>query len=225
MNRMQQNAPYEHLIDLRKVLKNLFRDISEDWAVPFYLFTKNAESLAETTGLTSDIANELCGRLCTVVEPTDLLIVPRLIVDFELNVKHGISNEVTYRKRNELSLGQRAVGMLLLILHGATELGETRPLLIDQPEDDLDNVYIYQTLVKEFQRLKKTRQLLIATHNPNIPIAGDAENILVLESDGDSGWVQNWGSIDREEIIKKVLQILEGDREAFMRRAWKYDLA
>lgn len=223
-NRIKNNTVYEQTLELKRLLKNLFRNPSADWAIPYHLFTKDATSLARTTGLNIELATQLCDLLYSVVEPEDVVMVPRLTIDFQLNVRHGISNGITYRERSKLSLGQRAVGMLLLILHGATELGETRPLLIDQPEDDLDNVYIYHTLVKEFQRLKKVRQLLIATHNPNIPIAGDAENILVLESDGESGWVEEWGSIDREEITKKVLQILEGDYQAFLKRALKYGL-
>ena len=135
---------------------------------------------------------------------------------------HGISNKEVYVNRNNLSYGQRAVGMLLLILTGATKLGENRPLVIDQPEDDLDNSYIYHTLVKQFEIIKESRQLIIATHNPNIPIAGDAENILIMKSNGINGWIDLSGNIDNEKVANRVLQILEGDIEAFEKRAEKY---
>lgn len=222
--RYSRNIIFETQVDLSRLLKNLFKYPNENWGLPFYLFTQNVTALSESCKIDLSTADYLCNILWDKIEPEQVIVMPRMVSDFQLNVNHGISNTIKFKHRSHLSLGQRAVGMLLLILHAATELGEDRPLLIDQPEDDLDNIYIYHTLVKEFQRLKKVRQLIIATHNPNIPIAGDAENILVLDSDGDFGWVNYWGSIDRKDISDKVLQILEGDLQAFSRRAQKYGL-
>ena len=138
-----------------------------------------------------------------------MAIKPQVVVDFHLNVKHGVSNKPHFVHRSKLSFGQKAVGMLLLILHGATGLGESLPLIIDQPEDDLDNSYIYHTLVTEFQNIKQSRQLIIATHNPNIPVAGDSDNILALSSDGHNGWIERSGAIEDIYISESVLQILE----------------
>ena len=221
--RVKNNIIYEIQVSYKKLFKNLFRNISEDWALPFHLFTGNYTAMIKNYNMNSELAKMLCKTFYDKVEPEDVVITPKLLVNFELNISYGLANRSSlYRVRNNLSFGQRAVGMLLLILHGATKLGEDRPLIIDQPEDDLDNLYIYHTLVKEFHAIKNSRQLIIATHNPNIPIAGDAENILVLNSNGDNGWIENWGSIDNEKISKKVLQVLEGDFEAFSKRAEKY---
>ena len=63
-------------------------------------------------------------------------------------------------------MGQKSVAMLLMIVTAAHDLGDNRPLIIDQPEDDLDNIYIYSSLVKEFRKIKNRRQLIFATHNP-----------------------------------------------------------
>ena len=148
--------------------------------------------------------------------------MPQLIIDYKLNVNHGTSNKEYFVERDKLSYGQKAVGILLILLTGATGLGDRRPLIIDQPEDDVDNAYIYHTLVKEFSSIKQKRQMIIATHNPNIPIAGDAENILVMNSNGVNGWVDLSGNIDNENIAQKVLKVLEGDMEAFEKRAEKF---
>lgn len=151
-----------------------------------------------------------------------MVILPLPIIDFKLNVNYGFKNSELYVKRNKLSFGQKTVGALLLIMHGAVKVGDNIPLIIDQPEDDLDNSYIYHMLIKQFNDVKVNKQLIIATHNPNIPVCGESENILVLESDGNNGWLQYFGTIDNQEVAKSVLKILEGDFEAFKKRAEVY---
>jgi len=215
---------YEYDQDCQRLLKNLFTHVNNYWSLPFYIFTGNWRELMNHHKLDEKTAQLLTKTLNDLLEPEDLLILPQLVVDFSLNTNHGLSKKETFVKRSRLSYGQKAVGMLLLVLHGATELGENRPLIIDQPEDDLDNHYIYSTLVKEFQHLKQRRQLIMATHNPNIPVGGDAENILVFLSDGINGWINNLGGIDRRNISKELLRILEGDEEAFNKRKFTYDL-
>lgn len=220
--RYQENAPYGYIVQYRKLFENLFEEAKYDNTIMYKLFTYKIEDLSEKYNCPYEIANKLCSFCFRKMRYTDVTIIPQVIIDYELNVAHGISNKAVYIQRNNLSYGQRAVGMLLLILTGATNLGENRTLVIDQPEDDLDNSYIYHTLIKQFKTIKKSRQLIIATHNPNIPIAGDAENILVLKSNGINGWVELSGNIDDDRVSSRALQILEGDIEAFIKRAEKY---
>lgn len=220
--RYSSNFSYEEQLKHERFLMNLFKDVSKNWALPFYIFTKNFNAITETNNIPTAIAQELCNRYYSKVSPVDVVKLPFYLTEFELNVNHGISNTLYFVDRNKLSFGQKSVGMLLLILQGATELGEKRPLLIDQPEDDLDNSYVYHSLVREFHQIKPRRQLIIATHNPNIPIGGDSENILVLNSDGEHGWIECSGTIDNNQVSEKTLQILEGDFDAFAKRAEKY---
>ena len=220
--RYQENAPYSYIVQYKKLFANLFKDAKYDNKIMYKLFTYKVDELSQEYGFPYDISNKLCGFCFRKMRYTDVIIIPQVIVDYEVNVAHGISNKAIYTQRDSLSYGQRAVGMLLLVLTGATNLGEDRTLVIDQPEDDLDNSYIYHTLVKQFKTIKKRRQLIIATHNPNIPITADAENILILKSNGMNGWIELSGNIDNEQVSKKVLQILEGDIEAFVKRAEKY---
>ena len=77
---------------------------------------------------------------------------------------------------NEGSPDQKSAAILAFILNS----GEN-PLIIDQPEDDLDNSLIYSLVVKSIRKMKSKRQIIIVTHNPNIPVLGDAEGIVVLE--------------------------------------------
>jgi hypothetical protein len=124
-----------------------------------------------------------------------------------------------FRPLHDLSQGQKATALLLLLLtasHG--------PLIIDQPEDDLDNRFIWEGVVPRLRELKSTRQLVLSTHNANIPVLGDAELVIALEAVGRKGRVipHGAGSLDEEPVRLLAEQILEGGREAFDRRRYLY---
>jgi len=95
--------------------------------------------------------------------------------------------------------------------------------VIDQPEDDLDNEFIFREIVQTLRREKERRQFIIATHNANIPVSGDAELIVVMQANEQHGWIEHAGSIDTPEIRDPVENVLEGGREAFRIRQQKYE--
>ncbi|MCU7837949.1 MAG: hypothetical protein KZQ94_01055 [Candidatus Thiodiazotropha sp. (ex Troendleina suluensis)] len=117
------------------------------------------------------------------------------------------------------SLGQRASAMMLFILSQK----ENDLLLIDQPEDDLDNQTIYEEVVKLLRDLKPNQQFIFATHNANFPVLGDAELITACLSDEETISVES-GSIDHKEAQQKIVDIMEGGPEAFNRRKTIYQL-
>ncbi len=121
--------------------------------------------------------------------------------------------------RPGLSTGQKCTAILSLIL-----VERTAPLVIDQPEDDLDNEFIYREIVQTLRREKERRQFIIATHNANIPVSGDAELILAMQADQNHGWIEHSGSIDDPAMRKPVEDILEGGKEAFEFRQKKYQI-
>lgn len=141
----------------------------------------------------------------------------------EYNINAGTQFDDNFKDNTQISMGQNAVALLLLILNAAYNMDDTRPLLMDQPEDDLDNSYIFTTLVWEFRKSKQKRQVIISTHNPNIPVAADAENILVLRYNGHHGYLSHNGAIDSKEIAGDVLEIMEGGKEAIKCRMEKYN--
>lgn len=118
-----------------------------------------------------------------------------------------------------LSTGQRCTAILSLIL-----VERNTPLIVDQPEDDLDNQFIFDEIVQTLRREKERRQFLIATHNANIPVSGDAELIIVLAANEKGGWVEKTGSIDDPALREPVENILEGGPDAFLIRKEKYGL-
>lgn len=122
---------------------------------------------------------------------------------------------------NEGSPGQKSVAILAFILNS----GET-PLIIDQPEDDLDNSLIYSLVVKSIRKMKSKRQIIIVTHNPNIPVLGDAEGIVILErnNEGKVTFRKNKkaGCIEEKIIREGICEIMEGGEDAFRKREQKY---
>ncbi len=122
------------------------------------------------------------------------------------------------KKISQLSLGQQQSVLLGILLLSDSN----RPLLIDQPEDNLDSEFIYKTIVATLRKIKEHRQVIIVTHNPNIAVLGDAELIIPLKSTNSKSMVISSGSIDNEDTIKLCCQILEGGEAAFHQRTTIY---
>lgn len=120
-----------------------------------------------------------------------------------------------YKDASALSTGQKCTTILPILL-----LESASPLLIDQPEDNLDNAFIYETVVKSIHRVRGKRQLIFVTHNPNIPVLGDAERVVVMQSTGRRASVQEAGTVD--QVKDEIETILEGGREAFRMRKERY---
>ena len=116
-----------------------------------------------------------------------------------------------------LSDGQRNTAALALLL--AQEGG---PLVIDQPEDELDSNFVFRELIPMLRKVKSKRQLIMATHNANLPVNGDAELVYAFEARDGKGEVLACGGLDQASVTKAVLDIMEGTEEAFRRRREKY---
>ncbi len=129
--------------------------------------------------------------------------------------------EIFYKEKPliEHSLGQRASALIIFLF----SLKENDIIIIDQPEDDLDNQTIYDDVIRVLRDLKTKTQFIFATHNPNIPVLGDCEQIVSCryENKKISAFV---GSIDDISIRKHVVTIMEGGDEAFEKRKMIYEL-
>jgi predicted ATPase len=118
-----------------------------------------------------------------------------------------------FRAIGQASAGQRAAAMLAFLLAHGTE-----PIVLDQPEDDLDNHLIYQLVVRQIRENKVRRQLIVVTHNPNIVVNGDAEMVYALGMRGGACRVQESGSLQEPSVRREVCDVMEGGREAFHSR-------
>jgi ABC-type cobalamin/Fe3+-siderophores transport system ATPase subunit len=146
--------------------------------------------------------------------------LPKLTVSKRIETPDG---QVRYavREFKRLSLGQQQSVLLALMLTGDSNA----PLIVDQPEDNLDSEFIYKTLVPAIRAAKERRQVIVVTHNANIAVLGDAELILVLKATAEKATIVTRGSIDHPETCSAACNILEGSREAFARRATIYGIA
>jgi chromosome segregation protein len=117
------------------------------------------------------------------------------------------------------SLGQRASALLLFILNQR----KNDIIIIDQPEDDLDNQTIYQDVIRLVRKLKPSTQFIFATHNANFPVLGDAEQVIACTYQNNT-ITMNSGSIDAQPVQEAIINIMEGGNEAFGRRREVYNL-
>lgn len=174
--------------------------------------SQGQEKIKNEFGLTDKMAAKLIEWFKTDERLFELeILIPEDRIEIELNVDSKFTNI------DKLSVGQKSTALLLLLF-----AQEDKILLLDQPEDDLDNRFIYEDVVQLLRELKGKRQLIIATHNANIPVLGDSEQIIVMDAESDACRVVERGAIDKKSIKDNVKKIMEGGEEAFLKRAIKY---
>ncbi len=133
----------------------------------------------------------------------------------ELNVG---KTEEDYREIERLSGGARVSVLLSLLL----QCEDSSPLVIDQPEEESDKLFLFQFLLPALHRLKGKRQIIFATHDANIVVNGDADNVLYLEADANTSSIAQQGAIEHGPVREVIINILDGGRDAFELRKSKY---
>ena len=145
-------------------------------------------------------------------------------LEFNINNREQRDNsKPIYKRAGELSLGQKVVAMLSFVLSYSEYSKDFTPLIIDQPEDNLDNQYIYKNLVKDLRDMKGKRQIIIATHNSTIVTNAKAEQVIVMDSDNEHGWIRKTGYPTNPAIIKCIIDHLEGGIDSFKHKQFIYD--
>ncbi|MFW6248199.1 MAG: TrlF family AAA-like ATPase, partial [Bacteroidota bacterium] len=153
------------------------------------------------------------------------------VVEFKNRFSENLEELLTYKVENKIvikyngkpldkhSLGQRASALILFLLAQK----ENNVLIIDQPEDDLDNQTIYDEVIKEFKKIKGNMQFIFATHNANIPVLGDSEKVVACSYDEKKIAIHS-GTIDNHQTQRFIVDIMEGGDEAFNRRKNIYSI-
>ncbi len=135
----------------------------------------------------------------------------------DIEIKYKKNGDKAFRSLSNASAGQKSASILTLLLsHGVG------PLILDQPEDDLDNHLIYDLVVEQLRLSKDKRQIIVVTHNANIPVNGDSEHIVVMNSESAEISIKNVGTIENKDIKKEICTIMEGGTEAFSMRSKRY---
>jgi energy-coupling factor transporter ATP-binding protein EcfA2 len=172
---------------------------------------EDASTIAEITGIAPIRAAKIIERLNEEGVET-ILTAP-----VEDGVTLALLDGNEYKTSEQLSTGQRCTVVLPLLLRQ-----QSPALIVDQPEDHLDNAFIVDTLIRAICSRKGGGQLIFSTHNPNIPVLGDADLVVMLGSDGTRGFVRHAGPLDDKRTVEAITNVMEGGLEAFERRAKFY---
>lgn len=143
-------------------------------------------------------------------------------LEFNINNNEQDNQKVMFKSVKELSLGQKVVAMLTFVLGYSDFSNDYTPLVIDQPEDNLDNQYIYRNLVKILKEIKSKRQIIIATHSATIVTNAKAEQVIVMESDNLHGKIKTTGYPNDPKIKKHIINYLEGGIPSFKHKYYIY---
>ncbi len=187
-----------------KIRENTFKSIVSEFS-DFGAMVKDFEKTKEIVGFSAHIFEEYFNDNMKVL------------------LTWQVPNRFTIKYRGKAlkhhSLGQRASALILFVLSQR----DNDLILIDQPEDDLDNQTIYKDVIKLIRELKKNAQFIFVTHNANIPVLGDSDRIFACNY-ADEQITMVDGNIDCPETQHKIVDIMEGGKEAFSRRKEIYQI-
>lgn len=195
----------------------------EDFSLPEFIdcCRTGADAVKARYQIPPAQANRLAETsLRTLMRIEELELLPTTAI--RLNVA-PTEQPPSWQALEDLSTGQKATAVLLLLF-----LESDAPLIVDQPEDDLDNRFITEGVVPRMREEKQQRQFIFSTHNANIPVLGDAELILGLtptgEAEGGRARIapEHMGAIDAQPVRELVEDLLEGGKDAFEKRRLKY---
>ncbi|SRA93863.1 TrlF family AAA-like ATPase [Escherichia coli] len=130
-----------------------------------------------------------------------------------LDIRYSLKNGESFKPVEQGSPGQKTAALLAFILSYGNE-----PLILDQPEDDLDNHLIYDLIVTQLREIKQKRQVLVVTHNANIVVNGDAENVIALDIRSGQTRIVAQGGLQEPSIRDEICRVMEGGKEAFTQR-------
>lgn len=160
---------------------------------------------ARTRAAITEMTPEAFARMISFIPEDDLV------------VSYKPEKSKKYIPLSNASAGQKTTAILTFLLAYGN-----LPLLLDQPEDDLDNKLVYDLIVTRLKKTKSKRQIIVVTHNANIPVNGDAEYIISMDSDTDLIKTKYQGTMDDGNIRKEICDVMEGTQIAFEMRAKKY---
>jgi ATPase subunit of ABC transporter with duplicated ATPase domains len=172
---------------------------------------QDAPGLADLVDIPLDRAHAVVSYLFER-DLTPLLVAP---VDDAADL--WLLDGTDYKPAANLSIGQRCTTVLPILLRGKSDV-----LILDQPEDHLDNAFISGALVSTLKRRSMDAQFIFASHNANVPVLGEADRIIHMDSDGKRGFVRHQGPLDDPESVRAVTDVMEGGEDAFRRRAEFY---
>ncbi|MFT6188980.1 MAG: ABC-type lipoprotein export system ATPase subunit [Oleispira sp.] len=175
-----------------------------------YIETSDVEGFITQVPISKDRASKVINSLRFSLDE----IATVLLSD---DVSFELLDGTDYKDFSELSTGQRCTVILPIILDHTDSI-----LVIDQPEDHIDNAFIVDTLISAILRRSGDGQVIVTTHNANVPVLGDAKQVVYLGSDGSRGFILGSGPLNSPKIVQAISSVMEGGEAAFGRRAEFY---
>lgn len=169
---------------------------------------RDFQRLASVSGLAADRA----ARVVDALSGPHLGEIASSSLEDSVSIK--LLDGTEYKDVADVSAGQRCTMILPIVLQH-----DERVLVLDQPEDHIDNAFIVDTVIKSLRSRSKYSQIIVSTHNANIPVLGQAAQVVQLVSDGRHGSVSVCGELDSPESVSAITTLMEGGRDAFDLRA------
>lgn len=184
------------------------------------IIKRDVETLAEESDLTKLWAGRVIEKLWSHDTFADVLALQHACYPGDVPFIRFCKPSGSYEELSDLSVGQKCTALLIIALCDGT-----MPVLIDQPEDALDIVSVWENIAQKLRKGKNARQFILTTHNSSIAVSADSDQFIVLEeAGGDHGKVLMAGAIDRPEVRKAVIKRLEGGDKPYKLRSRKYNI-
>ncbi|MGI9361960.1 MAG: AAA family ATPase [Parasphingorhabdus sp.] len=206
LRNMMQGSGIQYSEISKKIASTVSPRELGEWAENF-----DARSLAQAI----EIPDDRAAKIMLAISQNDLGDL--FVLKVEDAVQFYLQDQSKHKPLDALSTGQQCTVILPIILN---QTG--RVLIFDQPEDHIDNAFIVGTLVRSMLERAKDDQLLVASHNANIPVLGNAKRVTQMGSTGDRGFSLVSNSLDAPEVVEAITNVMEGGIEAFDARSKFY---
>lgn len=163
----------------------------------------------------TDLAKDRCAKVIAHLRDGGLGEIATCLIDDSVNFY--LLDGTEFKELSHLSTGQRCTVILPIVLEH-----RDRVIIVDQPEDHIDNAFIAETLIKSIRNRSKNSQIIFTTHNANIPVLGEADRVIHMASDGKRGYVKLEQSLEHTDTVTAINNVMEGGKEAFETRAKFY---
>jgi len=200
--------------DIGKVTKNLMPREFIDLVI-----NNDIESLVDKAEIAKQNAKKLIDTLNSKEALEDILALSHSVYPADIPSIEFRKDDGNYYPISELSIGQKCTALLIIALSEGT-----RPIIIDQPEDSLDNPSVYEDIVSKLRSGKEKRQFILTTHNSSVGVASDSDNFIVVKSTATQGNIECSGAIDRSKVRSEVVKHLEGGPDPYKLKSKKYNI-
>ncbi|GEM66247.1 hypothetical protein SF1_42290 [Sphingobacterium faecium NBRC 15299] len=183
---------------------------------------KEVISIFKKIRANEDVGSVVSGHFVNLVRSLNHAQIDEIeliLPEDEIEVQYKSATNTAFKSLSTASAGQKTTAILTFIL----SYGKL-PLILDQPEDDLDNRLVYELIVDRLKQAKEKRQLIVVTHNANIPVNGDAEYIISMDTESRILKVLHTGTVEQMSIKKEICDVMEGGETAFEMRSKRYQI-